>query len=119
MSLVNNSVSQIVVLKNNSVLNSLLASDMDKNLLSKFFGSLHVFISSISNTNIGYLHPIKLDKLFLTQFSSIQDITDIVSQCVKITYNDIAYTLFFNIFLLFSSDDDDIHHIFSLFCSFP
>lgn len=100
MSLVNNTVTQ-PVLRNHSIMNPLLASNMRSNLLSKFpvdyLGALHVhlyvalslqfieFISSTNKQNIENLYPTKLGKLFFIEFSGIQDIKPLSFQRVKIT----------------------------------
>lgn len=75
-------------------MNLLLALDMHSNLFLKFLvdylGSHHVLTCSTNKQNIGNLHPIKLYKLFQTEFTGIQRFKSIGSQRVKITFNDIT-----------------------------
>ncbi|KAL4085057.1 hypothetical protein QTP88_027895 [Uroleucon formosanum] len=57
-----------------------------------YTGSLHLIISSTENQNIGNLHPVKLGKLFISNFESVTNVMPISSHRVKISLNSITNT---------------------------
>ncbi|KAL5239738.1 hypothetical protein ACI65C_007148 [Semiaphis heraclei] len=54
-----------------------------------YTGPLHLIISSTVNQNIGNLHPVKLGKLFISNFKGVTNVMPIGSQRVKISFDSI------------------------------
>jgi len=54
-----------------------------------YTGPLHLIISSTVNQNIGNLHPVKLGKLFISNFKGVTNVMPMGSHRVKISFNSI------------------------------